>query len=143
MVTVGQNVKNTVINLHCCLSEEVILFHICLLSPLCYVFVEVNTYEFRSYLLSCCITPSRGCIFCHLFLSMAASLHRKPPNAGTSCGRQHAEDSDRRGPPHLTYEIFWKTYFLYVAQSLYSFLMSYTKKNVCVVTKYISQEDVS
>jgi len=138
-------VKNKVIILHCYLSDKVILFHIYMLSQLCYVYVEVNTYEFRPYLLSCCITPSRGCIFYHLYLSTVALLHRKSPATGTSCGRWHAEGSDKWGPLHLTYGILWKTYFLYVAQSLFFFFlkMSYTKKNVSVAIKYISHEDVS
>ena len=63
MDTAGQNVKNEVIILHCYLSDKVIHFHICVLSQLCYVYVEVNTYEFIPYLLSCCIIPSTGCIF--------------------------------------------------------------------------------
>lgn len=50
MDTAGQNVKNEVINLHCYLSDKVIHFHICVLSQLCYVYVEVSTYEFRPYL---------------------------------------------------------------------------------------------
>jgi hypothetical protein len=91
-----------------------------MLSQLCYVYVEVNTYKFRPYPLSCCITPNIRCTFYHLYLSMAALSHGKSPTAGTSCGRWHAEGSDKWGPVHLTYEIFWKTYFLYVAQSLFS-----------------------
>ena len=109
------------------------------------MYVEVNTYEFRPYLLSCCITPSRGCIFYHFILSTAALSHRKNPAAGTSCGRWHAEGSDKRGPLHLTYEILWKTYFLCIDRSFFFFFKCHTQRRMCACgeIKYISVEDVS
>jgi hypothetical protein len=83
------------IKLHCYLSDKVIVYDISFLSQLCYVCIEVNTHELRPYVLSCCVTSSRGCNFFYSFVSKAALSYMKSQTTGTFCGRWHAEGSDK------------------------------------------------